>query len=173
MTYDTPNPSEIWTEMVKVANADPDFVYKSQGGMTCGYAGMDGGYSDGRGCLVGQALANLGYTTEELLELDEVGAANYVLRMFGFDPNGFISFAIARAQGEQDRGSSWAEAIDKARDLSKSYTAVPNEWEIILGITVLDPDGWDRQNFAEDWGKPLSYDEFWAKAGMSTIRVNR
>lgn len=49
----------------------------------------------------------------------------------------------------------------------------PDEWQNILGITVLDPDGWDRKNFAVDWAKPLTQAEFQAKADMSTTTGRR
>lgn len=44
----------------------------------------------------------------------------------------------------------------------------PYQWETILDIYILDPDGWDRQNFKEDWAKPLTMAEFRRKAMMST-----
>lgn len=44
----------------------------------------------------------------------------------------------------------------------------PSEWETALGVIVLDPDGWDRRNFADDWVKPLTEAEFRAKASVST-----
>lgn len=47
----------------------------------------------------------------------------------------------------------------------------PSEWSKLLGVTILDPDGWDRQNFWEDWGRPITREEFQTKASMSTIRI--
>jgi len=44
----------------------------------------------------------------------------------------------------------------------------PDEWIAHTGIRILDPDGWDRSNFAEDWAKPLTLEEFKRKAAMST-----
>lgn len=46
----------------------------------------------------------------------------------------------------------------------------PDEWCQELQLQVLDPDGWDRRNFAEDWARPLTYDEFTDKLSVSTIR---
>jgi len=42
-------------------------------------------------------------------------------------------------------------------------------WERIMGITVIDPDGWDRKNLDADWAKPLTFDEFYDKATESTV----
>lgn len=46
----------------------------------------------------------------------------------------------------------------------------PAEWEKILGILVIDPDGWDRgPNFDKDWAKPLTEEEFREKSDVSTV----
>lgn len=44
----------------------------------------------------------------------------------------------------------------------------PEQWEKIMGIQIMDADGWDRTNLAEDWKKPLSQEEFIEKAVRST-----
>jgi hypothetical protein len=49
----------------------------------------------------------------------------------------------------------------------------PSQWETITGITVLDPDGWDRQNLNADWAIPLTEQEFRDKADESTTIGNR
>jgi hypothetical protein len=48
----------------------------------------------------------------------------------------------------------------------------PAEWEVILDVKVLDPDGWDRRNFREDWAKPLTRAEFRSKLFISTMCSN-
>lgn len=52
----------------------------------------------------------------------------------------------------------------------------PNEWlkepEFKL-FTIIDPDGWDRKNFKEDWEKPLTKEEFNQKLMLSTIMIKR
>ncbi len=45
----------------------------------------------------------------------------------------------------------------------------PDEWSILLDVFIVDPDGWDRTNFDEDWARPLTRGEFVRKAAMSTI----
>lgn len=46
---------------------------------------------------------------------------------------------------------------------------LPAEWEKILNITIMDPDGWDRTNFEESWNTPLTQEEFKDKADVSTV----
>lgn len=46
---------------------------------------------------------------------------------------------------------------------------LPAEWEKILNITIMDPDGWDRRNFVESWNTSLTQEEFQEKADMSTL----
>lgn len=38
------------------------------------------------------------------------------------------------------------------------------------GITVLDPDGWDRSNYDVSWAEQISELEFNRRVGMSTIK---
>lgn len=45
------------------------------------------------------------------------------------------------------------------------------QWCKLSGITVLDPDGWNRQNpnFQHDWKTvKISFSEFWERCCMST-----
>jgi hypothetical protein len=41
-------------------------------------------------------------------------------------------------------------------------------WSWLLGITVLDPDGWNRKNFKESWDEKITYTEFMERAMRST-----
>lgn len=53
-----------------------------------------------------------------------------------------------------------------------SERRTPDEWlqtEPFRDIIVLDPDGWDRKNFAADWARPLTEREFAEKVAMSTV----
>lgn len=48
---------------------------------------------------------------------------------------------------------------------------LPSDWERILGIIVMDPDGWDRQgDFEKDWFTPITKEEFMRKAAQSTCK---
>lgn len=46
---------------------------------------------------------------------------------------------------------------------------LPSEWEIITGITIRDPDGWDRKNYDESWGTPIDFDEWEQRMMRSTV----
>lgn len=41
------------------------------------------------------------------------------------------------------------------------------------GITVLDPDGWDRRNFTESWNEKITENEFGKRLGISTVQIKR
>ena len=43
------------------------------------------------------------------------------------------------------------------------------EWCQITGITVLDPDGWDRMNLEASWAEPITRAEFMRRCWTSTI----
>jgi len=45
----------------------------------------------------------------------------------------------------------------------------PTEWQVITGIKILDPDGWDRMgDFKTDWNIPITAETFIEKASRST-----
>lgn len=46
----------------------------------------------------------------------------------------------------------------------------PEVWCQMFDIIILDPDGWDRSNFDEDWAKALTREEFVKKMMVSTIQ---
>lgn len=49
----------------------------------------------------------------------------------------------------------------------------PDEWlltENWKGITVLDPDGWDRKNFSVSWSTPITEQEFSDRIAQSTCQ---
>ena len=57
-----------------------------------------------------------------------------------------------------------------------SERRTPDEWlkdPQFHGIKVMDPDGWDRKNLAEDWAKPLTLNEMWDKVNESTIQFTK
>lgn len=45
---------------------------------------------------------------------------------------------------------------------------LPSEWEEISGITVLDPDGWDRKNYDVSWNTPIDEEEWYHRMSRST-----
>lgn len=42
-------------------------------------------------------------------------------------------------------------------------------WSIHKDVTVYDPDGWDRKNFAESWAEVITEEEFDKRVFSSTI----
>ncbi len=62
------------------------------------------------------------------------------------------------------------EAVD---GLSQALTEKSaDEWCVEFGITVHDPDGWDRTNYYASWAEPLTALEFARRASESTISGN-
>ncbi|HFC8202704.1 TPA: hypothetical protein ACFPCA_002191 [Neisseria meningitidis] len=47
------------------------------------------------------------------------------------------------------------------------------EWSNLLGIVILDADGWDRHNFQASWSEAITIDEFNYRAGRSTVDLRR
>lgn len=43
-----------------------------------------------------------------------------------------------------------------------------NAWSARLGVLVMDPDGWDRQNFEASWAEEITEDEFMERLSKST-----
>ena len=50
----------------------------------------------------------------------------------------------------------------------------PDEWledDDFKGVIVMDPDGWDRQNYEESWAEKITRDEFGNRMGRSTCQI--
>lgn len=45
---------------------------------------------------------------------------------------------------------------------------LPREWEIIDGIKVIDPDGWNHGLGLRSWGEPISREEWERRIATST-----
>lgn len=62
--------------------------------------------------------------------------------------------------------------IEMRKNVHTEILLTPEEWlrtEAYKGLTILDPDGWDRTNFEVDWIKPITLADFNIKMGVSTI----
>ena len=56
------------------------------------------------------------------------------------------------------------------------FYQTPSEWmqdPAFSTYVILDPDGWDRSNFTQDWQRPLTYSEFWDKFSQCTVGPKR
>lgn len=47
------------------------------------------------------------------------------------------------------------------------------EWVKIVGVSILDPDGWDRTNFVKSWDELITEEEFRNRASVSTVYWGR
>jgi hypothetical protein len=52
------------------------------------------------------------------------------------------------------------------------FRKTSEEWCKKTGVQVLDPDGWDRDNFKASWNEKISYAEFESRVQRSTIRLS-
>lgn len=114
---------DVLDKVIEIGNRFPDFVYTDQGDShTCSY--IHAGFRDpdeenpldfvpGRGCIVGQALLDLGVTVDDLEELDNgvYSAAGVLGRLIGFGADDDIIEALNEIQNRQDLGKSWGEAV--------------------------------------------------------------
>lgn len=115
--------TDIVNEVRRLAKAEPNFVYIDQEGRDkdspCGYTGMGPGTSQGRACIVGQALMNLGVPAEALVDSeDSVGVLLAELEQVEYGPFDSTNEEwLTTVQGFQDEGTPWGEAVSSA-DLS-------------------------------------------------------
>ena len=113
-------PKDVLAEVIKVGEAEPDFVYTEQPDVnydgTCHYLyGNDEG--EGRGCIVGQALLNLGIPKERIESFREDYADVFLPNVLGLtEPDaGSSEYVTLRnltyIQYAQDDGTPWGEAV--------------------------------------------------------------
>lgn len=111
---------DVLTEVIKVGEAEPDFVYTDQPDVNYGgachylYGNAEG---EGRGCIVGQALLNLGIPKERIESFREDYADVFLPNVLGIDSPGEGSEeyttlkTITHIQFAQDDGKPWGEAV--------------------------------------------------------------
>ncbi len=46
----------------------------------------------------------------------------------------------------------------------------PETWQRILGVKIIDPDGWRTGDFDANWQEPISFNVFMDKFNESTVR---
>lgn len=44
-----------------------------------------------------------------------------------------------------------------------------SHWAQVTGVIVMDPDGWNRQDFENSWNEKITLAEFKRRAWMSTV----
>lgn len=124
------NTMAVVNEVRKIAAERPDFVYATQEGRdlpsSCSYVGAIAGFDGGEGCIVGQALARLGHTKEELFRQEAMSADMAVSRLGYRLSSVGLGYAnpevwLQRVQSEQDRGKSWGEAVANTDEQMKAW----------------------------------------------------
>jgi hypothetical protein len=106
-------------EVRRLAAESPDFVYRRPGrdrasGPECFYVHKTEDGEQVGGCLIGQALINLGVPIDEVAELDtlDIGGAEDVLPQFGIHTHEAVW--AGWVQHYQDTGDRWGVAVMKA-----------------------------------------------------------
>lgn len=122
MTIKVATVHKVLKEAIRLAKSDPDFVYDEQEGRPensfCGYGGWNIGTTEGRPCIIGQALINLGADREELSHYGNTVVQNHEDFFEDFDIGddsdvNALDF-LKLVQLRQDSGYSWGEALDAA-----------------------------------------------------------
>lgn len=57
------------------------------------------------------------------------------------------------------------------KELSSELCLKPDDWlqtPKYQGLTIMDPDGWDRKNYQQSWNEKISWQEFEKRAAEST-----
>ena len=111
----------------KIAKKNPDFVYTNQGiddiyeNGGCSYFGRS--YVDpetGQGCIVGQALQELGVTREEMEKAGIEGySASDALKKLGISSGDKHLHFLDTVQMRQDIGDTWKHAVKLANNARK------------------------------------------------------
>lgn len=129
---------DVANEVRRLAEAAPDFVYRPEGydedtdylsGGSCSYlTGLDG-----KGCIVGQALSNLGVDDFTLTDVEYQHALHALARVgviehsdqFNEDsPLPVEALWILSVQENQDAANTWGEAVARADE--KHYPSEEN-----------------------------------------------
>lgn len=114
---------KVAKQVRKIAEERPDFVYTDQSVEVsdvedCSYFGRSVYDPDvGQGCIVGQALKDLGVTKEEMIKADiENHFASSALKRLGiFSMEEYDKF-LDTVQYNQDAGLSWGMAIERTKE---------------------------------------------------------
>lgn len=54
--------------------------------------------------------------------------------------------------------------------IDPNTTLNSDAWCELLGVQIMDPDGWDRKNMSESWSECITRDEFIRRVRISTIK---
>lgn len=108
----------------KIAKKNPDFIYTEQGsddveeGNGCSYLGRSVVEPEtGQGCIVGQALQDLGVTREEMVKanIENLSASDALMRLGISSSDKHLHF-LDTVQMRQDIGDTWGHAVKVANN---------------------------------------------------------
>ena len=116
---------DVIREVRALAAEQPDFVYSAQPERAgydhqpeCSYLGAVQGEEGGKACIVGQALARLGVSRDDLLAVEGRGASAAILEQLGERQyRGIWSEQeqwLNMVQSHQDYGDTWSGAVESA-----------------------------------------------------------
>lgn len=106
---------DVARKAVELAEANPEFVYKSEGDRCLYVHRDDEGKPNGEGCLFGQALVGLGVDPERLKPCEGL-EISVVLSNLGVDRDLDLVDAMDSTQSDQDCSTAWGEAIGHTKD---------------------------------------------------------
>lgn len=98
--------SDLVAEVRRLADEQPDFIYKQPSGSHCSYRPQGGN----DGCIVGQALRRLGWEVPFLLDDGPIDD-NIQEGRFPVDATRAEARWLLSIQSWQDCGASWGKAI--------------------------------------------------------------
>lgn len=154
-------PKELALEIVRVAKSNPDRIY-STGGPTentdCYYSWNEDKTTE-EGCIVGQALLNLGVPREILRQIDSCGGTAFrgIISGHYAVPQHLLSLYYDMGEGEadpwnqfisgaqefQDCGETWINSVKEAAgvlpdDLKREVLEILNAEEVPDGSSSAD-----------------------------------
>lgn len=112
---------DIYERVIELGEEDPDFIYTKQEhyGHECFYLGADE-KENGRPCIVGQAMIDLGADEDRMRSFDNDYASLYVRQYLGInyldlsDQESTYLNILNSIQSNQDNGDSWGSAVSGA-----------------------------------------------------------
>ena len=126
-TYPQVTTTAVAAEVLRLANASPEHIYRPVRGIGCVYVagehlsndpttGDDQRLNAPEGCLFGQAIGNLGVAAEDMRDWEGYPVEE-LLSNIGFTNDAEHLLAVFPAvQGAQDGGMQWGEAVLPLRE---------------------------------------------------------
>jgi hypothetical protein len=118
------NQKKLIDEVRRLASKYPGFRYKGPNKFSSHYfEGGDSRYPEARGCIIGQALRNIG--GQRYIPVD--GAAGLCASELGLDGTEEEGFWLDDVQQYQVENRSWSTAIEMADEAQRQANPYPGE----------------------------------------------